>query len=138
LSVFVDTSALYAFMVRTEERHADCVRALRAAVDSGRVLRTTNYVVIETVALLQHRLGLEPVRDLVDSVVPLLEVHWVDEPLHRRAMSRLLRSDKRRLSLVDCVSFEFMLSQGLREAIALDEDFATEGFRLLPPAPRRR
>ena len=138
MSVFVDTSALYAFMVRTEDRHADCVRALRAAVEAGRVLQTTNYVVIETIALLQHRLGLEPVRDLVDSVLPLMEIHWVEGLLHRTAVTRLLRSDRRRLSFVDCVSFEFMLSQGLRDALALDDDFAGEGFKLLPPPARRR
>ena len=40
------------------------------------------------------------------------------------------------LSLVDCVSFEFMRAQGLREALALDEDFASAGYRLLPTSGR--
>jgi uncharacterized protein len=138
VSLFVDTSALYAFMVRTEEGHAEIVRAFRTAVDAGRVLRTTNYVVIETTALLQHRLGLEPVRDLAEAVLPLVEVHWVTETLHAGALARLLREDRRRVSLADCVSFEFMKAQGLRDALALDAHFAEEGYRVLPALPGRR
>ena len=52
MSVFVDTSGLYALLVRTEERHADVVRALRIFTEGGRTLVTTNYVVVETTALL--------------------------------------------------------------------------------------
>ena len=138
MSLFLDTSGLYAFMIRSEKDHANVTRAFRTAVESGRVLRTTNYIVLEMVALLQNRIGLEPVRDLVETVLPLVEIHWVSESLHQAAMARLLRSDRRRLSLVDCVSFEFMLAQGIRDTLALDPHFADEGFRLVPsPATRR-
>ncbi len=132
MSLFLDTSGLYAFFVRTEERHGEVLRALRRALEEGRDLWVTNYVLVETTALLQHRFGLAPVRDLTDRLVPLLRVHWVEEALHGRAAARLLRTDCRSLSLVDCVSFEFMRVRGLREALALDRQFAEEGFRLLP------
>lgn len=56
--------------------------------------------------------------------------------MHRKGLDRLFREDRRDLSLVDCVRFEFMRAQGLREALALDEDFATAGYRLLPTSPR--
>jgi len=87
---------------------------------------------VETVALLQHRLGLAPVRDFVDHLMPVLSIEWVSEALHRKGIERLLREDRRRLSLVDCVSQEFMRSQGLRDVLALDPHFAEAGYRLLP------
>ena len=40
--------------------------------------------------------------------------------------------DRGELSLVDCVSLEFMRAKGLREALALDADFTAAGYRLLP------
>ena len=71
MSVFADTSALYAAIVRTEERHQESLRLLRSLVEGGRSIRTTNYVVLETAALLQHRIGLDPVRDFAERVLPL-------------------------------------------------------------------
>lgn len=84
-------------------------------------------------ALLQRRLGLDAVRDLDDTIVPLLGVRWMTERLHRRAMMRLRRMDRRGVSLVDCSSFELMDSEGIHDVFALDENFAAAGFRLLPP-----
>ena len=51
MSVFADTSGLYALLVGSEDGHADVVRALRGVVLQQRPLCTTSYVVIETVAL---------------------------------------------------------------------------------------
>lgn len=134
MSAFLDTWALYALLVRTEHRHDAVVRAFRKLLEERRPLWTTSYVLVETAALLQHRIGLAPVRDFVDQVVPVLSVAWVSEMLHRKGTERLLREDRRRLSLVDCVSLEFMRSQGLHEALALDPQFAEAGYRLLPVA----
>lgn len=93
-------------------------------------------MLVETVALLQHRIGLPAVRDLAEHIAPLLSVEWVSADLHHRGVERLFREDRRGLSLVDCVSLEFMRGQGLRDALALDPDFAEAGYRLLPPAKR--
>jgi len=134
VSVFLDTSGLYALLVRSEDRHSDVLRAFRKVLEERRLVWTTSYVLVEAIALLQHRLGLDPVRDVTEHVVPVLSVAWVTEPLHRKGIERLLRADRRRLSFVDCVSLEFMRAEGLREALALDAHFAEAGFRLVPPA----
>jgi uncharacterized protein len=75
---------------------------------------------------------MDPVRDYLEAIVPLLTVRWVDARLHGRGAERLLRENRRQLSLVDCVSFEFMDGAGLREALAVDPDFAEAGYRTLP------
>jgi predicted nucleic acid-binding protein len=135
VSVFVDTSALYALLVRNEEGHSAVRRALDKVLESARTLHTTSYVLVETVALLQHRIGLDSVRDLDEHISPLLSIEWVSAALHEKGMRRLAREDRRGLSFVDCVSLEFMQAHGLRDALALDRHFAAAGFRLLP-APR--
>jgi predicted nucleic acid-binding protein len=136
VSAFVDTSGLYALLVRTESSHGEVFQAFRKLLQEGRTLMTTSYVLVETVALLQHRLGLAPVRAFTEHLLPVLSVEWVSEVLHRKGTERLLREDRRRLSLVDCVSLEFIRSQGLRDVLALDAHFAEAGYRLLPPAQK--
>lgn len=132
MSAFVDTSAIYALLVRSEEGHPATVAAFRSLVESGQGLFTTSYVLVEAVALLQHRLGLDPIRDLEEAIVPLLAVEWVATPLHRKGVERLLRQDRHRLSLVDCVSLEFMRSAGIRQALALDPHLGQDGAAVLP------
>jgi predicted nucleic acid-binding protein len=59
VSLFVDTSGFYALLVRTERDHGAILEAFRAAAERGRrMVTTTNYVIVETSALLQHRIGL--------------------------------------------------------------------------------
>ena len=132
MSAFIDTSALYALLVRTEDGHRAVMSAFETLLENGRTLHTTSYVLVETVALLQHRIGLEPVRDLEEHLVPLFSVEWIAAPVHQRATQRLLRANRRGLSLVDCVSLEVMAARGLRDALALDRHFAEAGHRLLP------
>ncbi|MGD2218068.1 MAG: PIN domain-containing protein [Gemmatimonadales bacterium] len=132
MSVFVDASALYAMLVRTEEDHEKVVEAFSGLLKEGRRLVSTNYVLVETCALLQHRFGLPAVRDLEERIVPLLQVRWIDESLHRRAVERLFSTDRRDVSLVDCASFVVMEAEGLQEALALDQDFEGQGYRMIP------
>ena len=132
MSCFVDTSALYAFLVRTDADHPAVTTAFRAIAESGRRMLTTNYVLVETAALLQHRIGVDPVRDLDGRITPLLEVVWVSGELHRRAVTRLFRMNRRQISLVDAVSFTVMEAEGVTEALGLDADFTAEGFRVIP------
>ncbi len=130
--VFVDTSALYALYVASDDGHAAVVDAWDRLVAEGRRFVTTSYVLVEAAALLQSRVGLAAARELLDVLVPLLDVEWVGAELHRRGAARLLREDRRELSLVDCVSFEAMASAGVRLALTLDEDFARAGFDVVP------
>ncbi len=135
MSVFVDTSAIYALLVRTERGHSETASVFGDLLDSGRPLVSSNYVLVESAALLQRRIGLEAVHDLESRIVPLLTVYWIDESIHRRASERLFRTDRRSLSLVDCSSFVIMDAEGIEDALALDRDYEVEGYRVLPVHP---
>ncbi len=132
MSLFIDTSALYALLDGDEPRHADMVAAWRTVTGDERILFTSNYILVETFALVQRRLGLEAVHGLADVFVPLLQPVWVDEELHAAAVASLFTAARRHLSLVDCASFELMRRLGLTDVLALDTDFARQGFNLLP------
>lgn len=128
---FVDSSALLAFLDRDAAGHAAVVDCLATILAERRGV-THNYVVIETEALAHRRLGGSVARRMLEDVIPLLEVAWVDSELHKAAVSAHLRTLRRRSSLVDHVSFELMRRRDLRLALALDRDFSAAGFQLLP------
>ena len=132
MSLFVDTSALLAFLDADQPRHTDVIDAWERAIAGDRHLFTSNYVLVESFALVQRRLGLDALRALADILVPLLRPLWIDEDLHAAAVAALFAASRRKLSLVDCTSFELMRRHGLTEALALDDDFARQGFGLLP------
>lgn len=136
MTVFVDTSALVAALDRTEGRHGEASAAWHDLVGSNELLLTTNYVLLEAYAVVQRRLGIEASRKLETEFRPYLEIDWIDPDLHDAATSALLAAGRRRLSLVDCTSFEVMRRRGLRRVLTLDADFASQGFEVLPqPAP---
>ena len=87
---------------------------------------------LETVAVLQRRFGIQSVRAFHADIIPVLNVEWIDAALHRAATAALLAAGRRGLSLVDCTSFEVMRRLGLNTAFAFDADFADQGFNTLP------
>ncbi len=132
MSVFVDTSAVFAFLDADDRNHQAAKSAWSELARERETIIASNYVLVETVALVGRRLGLQAVRDLQTLIVPVLQVFWVDEPLHERAIAALLTASKRDLSLVDCVSFEIMRRLGLGRAFAFDSHFASQGFQCVP------
>jgi predicted nucleic acid-binding protein len=129
VTVFVDTSALYAVLDRDDDNHLSAARIYPALLDKVR-LATHNYVVVETAALVQRRLPADALRDLIRGLLPTLELLWVDPDAHAAAIAALLAGGSRRTSLVDWVSFEVMHRHGIDEAFAFDADFQSQGFRI--------
>ena len=133
--VFVDTSALYAALDGTDTNGATAAPVwtrLLDGVEAGTVeLVTHSSVVVESVALVQRRLGMAATRVLLDAFVRSMTVVWVDAGLHARATTALLAANRRDVSLVDWTSFEVMRERTMDVAFAFDDDFAEQGFTLL-------
>ncbi len=127
--IFLDTSAIYALADAGDRNHRDAIVRFQTILDLHEELLTHNYVVLESVALLQSRLGVEAaVTFAVESNSFSLE--WVDKELHDSGVKELRRSKKRRLSLVDHISFLVMTHRNVTTAFAFDPDFAAAGFQL--------
>lgn len=134
MAVFVDTSGLIALLDSDDTAHAAVRGAWRQAVMTGEGLITTDYVVVESVAVAQQRWGLEAVRTLTDQFVPLIEVESVPAEVLMSAIGVLLTAGRRRLSLVDCVSFIRMRAVNARDYLGADAHFDEQGFRRYAPA----
>ncbi len=131
MNVFVDTSAFYALLDASDRHHDEAASIWKSLVETDAGLITHNYVLFETAALVQRRLGLRALAVFQDDVLPLVSVHWAEEDLHSTAMAILRASGQKNLSLVDCVSFEVMRIRGLRTAFAFDDDYKIRGFEIL-------
>jgi predicted nucleic acid-binding protein len=132
MSIFIDTSGLIAVMDRDEANHAAAAEAWRDILTSSETLITTNYVLLETMALAQNRLGIASLKLLHEDIVPALRIEWIDRTVHNAAMAALLSASRRKLSLVDCVSFEVMRLLGVTTAFAFDKHFNDKGFLSMP------
>jgi predicted nucleic acid-binding protein len=127
--VFVDTSGFYAILDSNDPFHESAVASFERAGEKDWSLWTTNYVVHETCALVQHRLGWDAVDHLLDILLPVCEIEYVDRALHSLGELRCRRERLRRLSLTDCVSLEFMRLRLIAEAIASDDHFTRSGVK---------
>jgi predicted nucleic acid-binding protein len=132
MTVFVDTSAFLAVLDADDANH-NRVRPIWEDLITREVrLVCTNYILLETFALVQNRLGMDAVRTFQNDILPIVSVEWIDETTHRAGVSALLTANRRRLSLVDCTSFETMRRLGINRAFALDQHFVAQGFECLP------
>lgn len=131
MSVFIDTSAFYALLNAADRQHLEAARIWAGLLDSGTDLETHNYVVLETVALVQRRMGDKALPPLFDSLFGVVRIVWVDEDIHRRAVGAMRAIAKSDLSLVDCVSFEVMRLRANDAAFTFDRHFAERGFATL-------
>lgn len=128
MSLFVDTSAFIALLVPEDENHGGLLEALRRADEAGEELVTTNYVVVETCALLRSRFGSVAVRRFLEDVAPGVMIEWVDVDLHTQGASSTVMFGRKGPSLVDCVSFAAMRKLRIRHALSFDRHFHEHGF----------
>jgi predicted nucleic acid-binding protein len=131
-SVFVDTSGFYAFLDRDDSFHPEAKRNFLAFESGAQALVTSSYVVHESWALIQARLGWDAVEDFLQELVPRCRIVWVDERLHSLGAARARQARERRLSLTECVSFEVMLAERCRKFLGDDQHFIKAGFQPIP------
>lgn len=128
--IFLDTSAIYALADRGDANHRDARRVFEAALASGERLCTHSYVLVESMALLQHRLGLATALTFAEDV-EAFAIEWVGRATHEQAVAWLRSAWRRQVSLVDAVSFVVMRARQIDVAFAYDPQFVEQGFRRL-------
>jgi len=131
VTTFVDTSALYALLDAGDLSHVRAAQLFPELV-ARETLLTHNYVLMETTALVQRRLGMAAVATLLNNLIRPLDIIWIDEQIHGHAADALLAAQARKVSPVDWTSFEVMRRRGLNCSFAFDDDFTAQGFRTIP------
>jgi predicted nucleic acid-binding protein len=129
VSVFIDTSALYALLDERDAHHAEAADCLRRL--AGSELVTHAFVVVEAAALVGRRLPWAASERLIDGLLPVIDIRTVDEDIHAPAVAAYRRSGSASVSLVDHTSFALMRALAIRRAFAFDDDFTREGFDLV-------
>jgi predicted nucleic acid-binding protein len=132
--VFLDTSGLYEAFDRSASRHDEVAVELERLMRDNRPLVTIDAVITEFHGLTLGRLGPEIALDAVGRLLtsPRVRVLATGPGAIRSAVDYLRSRPARRLSLTDALSFSTMRDQGIGTALALDTDFAAEGFAIVP------
>lgn len=129
--MLLDTSGLLCLFDQDDQRHGDAQECYDAATDRF----THSYVLAEIVAL-THARGVprETALAFVTSIQDSSEIEtiYVDETLHRAALTLLRQRLDKSWSLCDAVSILLMQQRGLKEALSTDRHFEQAGLiRLL-------
>lgn len=130
--IYVDTSAFLAVLNADDDNHAAAKEVWVKILESQDDLVCNSYVLVETYALIQHRLGIAAARAFHENILPILEIKWLDAQTHREAANVMLTANRRDLSLVDCSSFVTMRQHGIRQVFTFDKHFFEQGFAVLP------
>jgi uncharacterized protein len=129
--MLLDTSGLLCYFDRRDPRHEEA----GLLFDTSPALLTHSYILAEFIPLCHSR-RLDSGEAIGFSLRLLgnrgIEVVWVDDDLHRAALSLLQARPDKDYSLCDAVSFVLMRARGLHDALTTDHHFEQEGFlRLL-------
>lgn len=129
MSAYLDTSAVLAVLDSDDAIHSRASSARLSLMSGTEEVLTSNYVVVETSALLQRRFGLPALRRFVDEMLPAVSIVFVDPCLHQRALSAVLAAGGMRApSLVDCTGFEIIRERAVDRVFAFDARFQNRGY----------
>jgi hypothetical protein len=137
-AVFVDTAGWVACADTADPAHARSLAARDAALGSGQLLVTTDFVVDETLTLLRTRLGLSATETWYRTVEATPRVQWerIDGERFDKALHLFFQIRDQGFSFTDCTSFVVMREGRLTQALTTDRHFRQMGFQLLPASRR--
>jgi len=130
--ILIDTSAFLTVLNGDDPYNLLAQEIWRELLSDEMVLVVNSYILSETVALVQNRLGMIAAQDFHENIKPLLQIEWLTEREHDLAMKYLLSANRRKLSLVDISAFATMRRLGIRKVFTFDQHFAEQGFEILP------
>jgi predicted nucleic acid-binding protein len=134
--IFADTAGWANFFVRTEPFHVEAKHLMQQWYANGERVVTTNYVLLELVALLTRPLRI-PREEQVKTIETLQAAAWVevihiDSTVNALAWQLLRDRLDKSWSWVDCASFVVMEQRQITRAFTTDRHFEQAGFiRLL-------
>lgn len=130
--ILIDTSAFLALLDMNDLHHESATKEWISLLSEGQICMTNNYVVLESVAVIQKRLGLEAVQELNKNILEHVHIEWVDKVQHEQVMKTVLETNRRRLSFVDCAAFQTMHRLDIETVFTFDKHFSEEGFTVVP------
>jgi predicted nucleic acid-binding protein len=130
--IYVDTSAFVALINMDDPNHDQAMQIWEHLIEDEEKLICNNYVLVESIALIQRRVGLKAVSILHNDILPSIEIDWLDKDLHNSIVKAVLKTNRRQISLVDNSSFDTMRRNGVKTVFAFDSHFKAQGFDVIP------
>jgi predicted nucleic acid-binding protein len=139
--IFVDTGFLIALFSKRDRHHQRAAAVFRE-FEGKRLadhLLTTDHVVFETVTFFVKKVSHERAVYVGERLYAekLARIHRATYDEQTAAFAYLKRHVDKRYSAVDCLSFVVMDKLGIREALAVDEDFTHRFIARPGPMPRK-
>jgi len=132
MSIFVDTSVFLAVLAEDDSNNKIAAETLATLAENGEQLLTTNYILVESYALIQRRMGMNAIQDFQNKILPSLTPIWINAEQHQTAMKFFLSENRRNLSFVDCSSFETIQRLVVNKVFTFDSHFHEQGFEVIP------
>jgi hypothetical protein len=131
ITYFVDTSGWYDLASSTSPLHNEVTAIMRG---TGYIFVTTTFVLAELTALLLVRAGHAAAAKAGSWLRGAPEVRVVHPQITEEleAWRLFLKRSDKAYTLTDCLSFVVMRRLGVDTAVATDDHFRQEGFRVLP------
>jgi uncharacterized protein len=130
--IYVDTSAFLALVHSDDPNHQQAMQTWKKLIEDEQQLVSNNYVLVESIALIQRRVGLRAVSILHNDILPFVEIDWLNEELHNAIVKAVLKTNRRQISLVDSSSFDTMRRYEIETVFAFDSHFSDQGFEVIP------
>ncbi|MBU1599557.1 PIN domain-containing protein [bacterium] len=133
LPIFVDTSGWYAFLDKDDANHESALKFIK---ELAQLLITSNYIIDETLTLVNDRLGHNVAIKIGqklwnEEIAQLVRVTSSDE---QEAWKIFVKYQDKGFSFTDCTSFVLIERLGIPSAFAFDDYFRQYAkFYCLPP-----
>jgi predicted nucleic acid-binding protein len=130
---FVDTSGYFSLVNRNDHLHAVAKSiAAKLAKDATRLV-TTDYVIDETVTLLQSRNLGYVARPWLDQLFSndSIEIVWMNAERFEEVRRFFTKHADKEWSFTDCFSFCVMRERQISQALASDQHFRQAGYLTL-------
>jgi uncharacterized protein len=132
--LFGDSAGWLALYDERDKYHLAARQSFNALLDQPVTFLVTDYVIAETLTLMQGRLGHRKTVAFGEWLLSAPQVQQVrlDVDLWNEAWHLLKKYDDKEFSFTDCASFAVMRRERLVDAFTFDHHFEQMGFRLWP------
>ncbi|MGH7738771.1 MAG: type II toxin-antitoxin system VapC family toxin [bacterium] len=132
MSLFLDTSFLYALEDSSDQHHQEAIGLWQKILKNPPQLILTSYIFDEITTLLQSKLGHAKATEAGNRLLQsaLVEILHVTSELFQEAWAYFNKHKDKGYSFTDCVSFAAMNQRSIKNALSFDKHFRQAGFKI--------
>jgi predicted nucleic acid-binding protein len=129
--IVFDTSAFYALISKNDIFHEKAKITYIDIIRKEEILYTTNYILVETIALIHRRLGFDIVSKFFIPVINKFSIFWIDENWHKKGWEIFQEKKGEKFSFVDCTTL-VIVKELDATLFTFDEQFKKENIKTIP------